>query len=375
VDLVAGERSIALRTQWTFAKSCGLAIGMLAFVTGAHAQAPSWNWSGDARLRYDMKTKRHLSSEEGSRSSSYKYTDQLLKLRARIGASGVLPSGKVSWGVKLATSANDKVGRNALLGGGNLGGNANVGVDLAYIGLKPTKKIDVVLGKMANPFVACDGIFDPDLTPEGAAVVIDVAKGKKGAVIKNVVNTAAYLPLDAANPLKTMMLADQIKMGIGPVNTAFAIYHTLGIKGGVYPMDQVSVLHAKAAWDLPIAKKTFPMTLGGDFWINVANVTSGQNKDKVGGEVRLDMAKVWKGKAFVAWRNVGRYSTYASWTDSDFGEGPGYSGLRAEYSQPILKDLNVRAAYYHYDEAKRIIGPVGASATDRIHVDLNAKFN
>ena len=336
-----------MRTQWSGAVLAALALACQVAAADAPA-APSWKWGGDVRLRADIKTFNHGANKEA------------VNTRLRVGASGATADGKVSWGAQVATAAGKATSRNVDIGGGNLGGKPEVGVDLAWFAVHPSKRISLVLGKMKNPFTSSDAIFDGDLTPEGIAVNCVVPVGGKSGVVKKLSNSAAYFVLDSTSPFKGVFLGDQLRATLGPVDTALAIYHF----NKVPSIGGITVVDARAAAALPTGK-AFPVTLSGEFFHNISE----KNRASAW-ELRADLAKVGPGKANLTYRQVGLNSTYSAWVDSDLGERTGYkTGLRAEYSQPVYKAVVLRAAWYHYDPMGN-----GVKSTNRFMVDASTKF-
>lgn len=347
-------------------KALGLAAalaGLTSAVGAQEAAKPSWNWGGDVRTRLDLKDQVKTPVDKG------------LKLRVRLGATGQLAEGKVTWGVGLATmppGQKSVVSRNLTLAGGNLKGENAVGIDYAYLTFKPSTRVGVTAGKMKNPFWETDAIFDPDLTPEGLAVAVDVHQGAKGATVKNVTNALMWSPIfeSAATTRDAFMLADQLKADLGPVKTALAAYFYGGLKTnagadyiGKYTKDSMTTLSLKAAYALPIKK--FPITVGVNLFDNVA-----VKAKSLGLEGRLDMSKVGPGALAITGRVVNNYATYKGWADDDFGPGPGHKGFRVEYTVPVWKVVNFKTSLFHSEPMKGS----GISQHSRLFLDLSTKF-
>ena len=115
---------------------------------------------------------------EGFNFDSDNFTDRMrYRYRLRLGAVAVM---KDNFEVGMRLSSSDPSGGFAsgdpISGNSTLQDNASrkfFFVDLAYAKFSPIKDKDMVdtiaLGKIENPFVVSDGVFDPDYNPEGIA--------------------------------------------------------------------------------------------------------------------------------------------------------------------------------------------------------------
>ena len=117
---------------------------------------------GDARLRYDNRSGETVSGDTQQRSRE--------RYRVRLGLRGILAD---DWffGVRLETSTSAR-SSNVTFGDdagpfGKTSDAANVGQ--AYLGYKGFKDITLTAGKMPNPLVTTQMLWDVDINPEGAA--------------------------------------------------------------------------------------------------------------------------------------------------------------------------------------------------------------
>lgn len=126
---------------------------------------------GDLRARYDSI---NIEDDAGIDRDRYRF-------RLRVGAVATLLD---DFEIGFRFSSDDPA-RNSGLGGNPLSGNVTFGgngakkflfIDQAYAKWSPihgdTWNASLSVGKMENPFVASDILFDPDLTPEGAVAQI-----------------------------------------------------------------------------------------------------------------------------------------------------------------------------------------------------------
>lgn len=346
-----------MKTQWSIAKVLGL-TAVVATAAGAQEKA-AWNWSGEAELRAAV-----MQTPQAAKGNKF---DKALQVKALVGANGSVAGGKVDWNVKVGTmpSGATALERHLTLAGGNLNGGNNIGIDQASLNFHVTKRVNILGGKFANPFTSGGAIFDPDFTPEGIACGVDVWAGTKTSLVKNVTNTAAWLPL-AEIKTKTadpMMLADQLHMNIGKVPTALALYYSTGLKNLGQAKDAATVLDLTVNYDLPIAK--FPINLGAEVFGNVS-----QSKNALGYELKVGMSKCLTGALGVTYRNVQTAATLGALADNELGAGTGYKALRVEWQRPVWKTLNLDVQVNHWDGYKKS----GVASQNNLLIDLGTKF-
>lgn len=344
--------------------------GARAQGTAPVAKQPAWSWGGDVRLRLEL-------IDYGK--PVHTPLDKGVRLRAKIGAQGEVADGKVAWGVRLATMPTDarsaNLTRNTTLGGGNLNSCNQVGVDLAYVTLRPTKSTSLTLGKQLFPFWGCDGLFSTaDLTPEGAVLRNRLHTAAKGAVVGDVSNTLAFIPLSLSKGANAFMLGDQVKTKLGNVDTALSCFFYDGMRNApkytstyyFYPNDKLTILAGKALWPVPGLKK-FPLVLSGEAFDNV-NI----KRQSWGLEARVDAPKVGQhGKLALTLRTVGKNATWDGWIEPNFGCNVGYkNGVRVEYMRSIEQNLTWRVAGFRYTPTSGSVG----RATGRFHCDLLYTF-
>ena len=129
----------------------------------AKASSSDWaskvTWKGDLRYRHES-----VDPEEA-------VTDQLRhRIRARFGLTAKATD-TLSGTVQLATNGGngDPRSTNQTLGSGF--DRKGVGIDLAYVDWKAAEGVNLLLGKMPQPFQkVADYFYDGDITPEGAAL-------------------------------------------------------------------------------------------------------------------------------------------------------------------------------------------------------------
>jgi len=152
-----------------------------ALRTNAIATAPlaesKWNINnaiknvelfGDLRLRFES---RQANAPDDSRIELNR-----LRYSVRLGLRGEVFD-DFYYGVRLDTAANPRsawvTAGTSTSGSPYQGpfGKSTGGIDVGqvYIGARPTDWLDITIGKMSNPLYTTPMVWDPDLTPEGAA--------------------------------------------------------------------------------------------------------------------------------------------------------------------------------------------------------------
>jgi putative porin len=117
--------------------------------------------------------------------------NNILRLRARLGLKAQI-NDHVDFGLRLATgSDNGPVSTNQTLGGG-LSKKA-IWLDQAYVNLKPVDGAVLTLGRMPNPFLSTDLLYDDDLNFDGAAASYALNGGGDGWSLRA---TAGAFPIE-----------------------------------------------------------------------------------------------------------------------------------------------------------------------------------
>lgn len=149
---------------------------------------PEWvnslKFNGDLRLRYDG-----IYNDEPSFVDRHRY-----RYRLRFGATAILHD-HFEAGLRVISGEN---GRGGFTSDDPISGNASfedngskkvIGLDLGYLKWSPIYTPDWTTsftgGKMENPFVFSDMVFDPDYTPEGLAQQISYTISERHAAKLN----------------------------------------------------------------------------------------------------------------------------------------------------------------------------------------------
>lgn len=131
-------------------------------------------------IRYRVETIKDDAKNDKTKDNNEPYVRERERIRARLGAEAKVTD-NVKAVLRLTTDeaatiggGGDPISGNQTLTGG--GSKKGVYLDLAYIDWnlfgEGNSELHAVVGKMNNPFITCndDLVWDPDLTPEGAAL-------------------------------------------------------------------------------------------------------------------------------------------------------------------------------------------------------------
>ena len=335
-----------------------------------------FQWSGDARARLDV-----------ADTSTGKLRPRL-RARVRVGAKGKFDD-NASWGFKLATSSNNPVSRNLTIAGGDANGAAfQLGLDQAWLGFKPHEDVQIVVGKWGNPFQIGEMVFDGDLTPPGAYVSWDIFHGNESDLLRHVNLTGAWSPIREIGGVTAdpFAILTELNADLGPTNAGVGFYWFSGLNAvpaggaagmgqagnqvratGLFVDDQMAVVSGRIKY--PFNVHGFPLAVGGAVIYNA--LESSQN---LGYEARVDFPKLWGGKGFAQYRDVGQDATFSPWADSDLGGGTGFhSGIEVAYGRPITKNVGWEISYFHFDTFQPLTGG-GANTTHDVFLDVSGKF-
>lgn len=294
-------------------------------------------------------------------------------------------------------------------------------IDLAYGKWSPINnanwQVSLVGGKMENPFVFSDILFDHDYTPEGAAVQVKYTVNDQhafrlisGAFVLDEIGGSSKDPFMAGAQARLDSTWDakqriQSSIGVG----VFVINHDEGLTNGAVPNINYGnsrslfagnplregfnpiVLDGSLTYSLdsfPMYPTKFPIKLAGDY---IHNPAAGSDRD--GYSVGLTLGKSGKKKTWelsYRWKELQANSWYEEFTDSDSGAyykaTDAASGLGAGYrSGTNIRGHVVKASYSPYDAFTFGItyanleaiheNPIGSgSSIGRLQIDAIWKF-
>jgi hypothetical protein len=374
---------------------------------------PDWvtalRFNGDLRLRYD-----------GIYGPNSELIDRnRMRYRFRFGATAVLRDDfEVGFRLSSGEAARGGSGIDPISGNASFEDNGSrklIGIDLVYAKWTPIQTPDITLnlagGKMENPFVVSDIMFDSDYNPEGLAAQLSytindkhIARFNAGGFVLDELSASSgdpYLLGAQARLDSTWNLQWQSSFGIG----AMAISGRDGLNTGNVPdqnrgntrdgggnlVNDYNPLLADASVtynveSFPTYVGTFPIRLGGEFLHN-----PGADSDNNAFAAGVAFGKASKRGT---WELIYRYkyleadSWYEEFVDSDTGafyEAAPVGGRSGYGAGTNLRGHWIRAAWAPYDsfvfsatcylfELINEVPPGSESETMRLQVDAMWKF-
>ena len=310
----------------------------------------SFKWGGDLRGRF----------EEYASSNPLFESQDRWRYRFRVGATVTmledfevgfrLGSGNLDSGL---STGSDPISSNQTYQ--NNASKKGVFIDLAYAKWSPLHShgwtASTTLGKMENPFVFSDMVFDADYTPEGAAANVGYNFNDRhalkligGAFIVDNNARVTSQPFNAENPFMTggqLLLdsawtkrlatsagiailgitdADQLVNGSVP-NINQGNTRNLVTTAPTYKFSPV-VASASATYSLdeiPFYPGPFPIKVAGEYMHNAAAPSSADNSAYNVGIMFGKSGKKGTWEIAYTWKWLGANSWYEEVVDSDFG--------------------------------------------------------
>jgi len=385
---------------------------------------PEWvnalKFNGDFRGRF-----------EGFYSDNDNYTDRnRWRYRLRFGVTASLFEG-FEVGFRLGsgdldsypTSGTDPISNNQTLQ--NNGSKKGIFLDLAYAKYTPWNgpagSTSVSFGKIENPFVFSDMVFDADYTPEGLGAQFayklsgeHTLKVNGGAFVLDEIGGSTQDPYLFGLQLRedaawTKKLSSSVGVGVMDitsdqrlVNTSVPninIGNTRTAAGGLaYDMLPI-VADASLTYHLdsaPLYTGAFPIRVGGDFMYNTGAPDSADNHAWSAG---VTLGKAGKRKTWelsYTYKSLGANSWWEEMTDSDFGAywkslPPNTGKTGADYyAGTNIRGHIVKLSYSPYDFLtlsgkwfltdlidESVLGPTapaGSTRMNRLQIDATLKF-
>lgn len=379
--------------------------------TGMPDWVSGYKISGDVRGRF----------EDINCDSPTQVTRDRFRYRLRAGLT-VYMQNDIEAGFRLTSgepAKNNATGGDPISGNTSLTGNGSkkfVYIDQVYGRWSPLHVNgwdgNLTVGKMENPFVFSDIVFDQDYTPEGAALQIGYAFNDKHAVRFNgggfVLNELSGSSYDSymfgaqarfeskwtpklqtsfgLGFLDLMNSANLTTAAVGDQNAGNWRNSSGKLLNGFNPF----ILDAAAIYTLesfPLYNGAFPIKLAGDY-LNNPSASDGQNSGWSAGITFGKSGKRGLWEISYRYKYLESNAWYEELVDSDtgafygaayHGAGSGYNAgtnvkghvFKAVYS--FTDSLSLGATYFLTDLIDR---PVSAysSTTGRLQVDANWKF-
>lgn len=382
----------------------GMCLAAETNVTEAAAPAPApapktWADSvtvkGDLRYRYET-----INDDSKKNADKQTYTRERDRIRARLAAEAKC-NDDLKVVIGLSTGDKDPISGNQTLGDG--GQKKPMMLDLAYfdysfIGDTTANEIHAYAGKMKNPFITMndDLMWDPDLTPEGAAL-----KSQFGNDVVTVYGNAGYIWLQERDSKD----AGTLYAGQGAVKFQFVPEVSLTVGASYYGFNNVQGYDVidwqgangaygnstkngtisggvtNKAWASGFTPVVYFASL--DLWVAGLPLSIfGQELSNTDAS-NLDQGHLY-GVSLGKAKNPGTYelgysytelqkdATIGMWTDSDrWGGGTDGKGSKVYAKYQLMKNLQLGATYFTDDKG---IASGKPTNYDRLMVDLLAQF-
>lgn len=368
-----------------------MVAGMASLAVNAQqaAPAPAKTWADTVQFKGDLRYRYEGITEEG------KDDRQRDRIRARLGATAKI-NDEVKGEIQLSTGGSDPVSGNTTLGDGFA--KEDMGLSLAYLDWTIQEGLNLVGGKMKNPFICVgDLIWDGDLTPEGAAAKWEKAAGPltlyaNGAefwVQENASNPETDIKLHAGQLAGRFQLRDEVYLLIGgsayvydniegmnvldweAKNKTYGNSAANEVNGGVtnkvYKMgyNEMEMFAKVVVW------VGMPLEFYGDY---VVNQDADENDTGWMGGLTLGKAKnVGTWELGYNYRELEKDAVLGAFTDSDsWGGGTDGRGHKFVGKYQIGKNVQLGATYFLNDKA--IADSAKTHDYDRIQLDVSANF-
>ncbi len=356
----------------------------------APAAAAVKTWADSITVKGDLRYRFENIDEQG------KDTRQRDRIRAKLGAASKI-NDTLKGEIELSTGDKDPVSGNKTIGDGFT--KKDMGLNLAYLDWAPAEGVDVIGGKMKNPFICVgDLIWDSDLTPEGIAF-----NGTRSMGSATVLGNAGYLWVKerATKPEDD----SKIYAGQAAFKYDFSDEVYLMAGGSLYSYDNMEGFDVQD-WEgknTPFGNSTVNGTVSGTttnkayatgfnlvegfaklgIWIGVPVEFYGQyvvNQDADAldtgylygiGIGRAKNPGTWE----CGWnyRELEKDAVVGAFSDSDsWGGGTDGKGHRVYAKYQIAKNLQGGVTYFMDDKA--MSDPKKTADYDRLQIDVVAKF-
>ncbi len=372
--------------------------------TASKMPGGSWlstvKWSGDLRLRHETQFRDTSSSGADTPNRNRE------RFRLRFGFTAK-PMDPLEIGVRLGTgTSGDPIAPNQSFT--NTFDKKAIFIDKAYAKYTPQQWVSMIGGKMDNPFLYTDLVWDPDTTPEGAAVQLKSPEPlpvlKEWLPVQPFVNAGAFALGEINNAKKGHPSVWGIQGGAnidlpfeGMTFQPSVAYYDFGeIKGNT--VASVTTASAGAAGNTTsggkwvfdyneldiLGRLTIPDVLGqpvvfvGDAVWNVAQSSADSaigKIDNIGGwqagvEVGKVTEKLGSLKGFYYFKRLESNAVFGPLTDSDFGAGgTNHFGHIFGAQVGLNKWASVGLKYFRTDE---IIG--SQNHNDTLQADVQTVF-
>ncbi len=347
-------------------------------------------FSGDLRLRYQWDE-----TDTGASRSDR----QRGRFRLRYGFE-TAPGEKTKVGVRLATGGKEPTSTNQTFERAFVG--KTIAIDRAYVTHKILPFLTVSGGKIANPYFTTDLLWDSDINPEGAALLLNFKDSRLNPFV-----TLGFFGMGENSHWSADPAIAALQTGIcpqfsgKPLKLAVSYYNFMGLKGKfmqevspdyvkrtnsnvavVFPATPTSLETTKHYWKYNYElletclsftpfqfRETIPLTLYGHYLRNLASDV----KDRSGWLAGFNLGRVKERNEWEIGYNYRKLEKDAApdiIVDSDFhGGGTNGRGHKFTIGYGFSRYASVNLTYFN-------TGVVSGAKKDvqMLQVDLNVKF-
>ncbi len=384
---------------------------------------------GDVRGRYEM-FRSENDSESGATAQANRPRDRF-RYRLRVGATATLMDNFEAGFRFTSSEANGTFGGDPISGNTSFNDNGSkkfVYIDLAYGKWTPIKHgpwlVSATIGKMENPFLLSDMVFDADYTPEGVALQSAYAINDKHSIKLN----SAYFVLDEISGgsenqddpamvgaqlrwdakwspewastvgASWLILSEKDNLPNASVPNVNAGNRRLGATGVLADDYAPFIADASLTYTLekfPLNVGPFPIRVGGEF---IHNPRTHEQDDNNGWWAGIFLGKSGKRGTWelsYRYKRLEANAWYEEFVDSDFGayrqvalansglgtgyrSGTGNQGHIVKFAYSPSDSFTIGATWFYVfliDEPRGIVAPADAeSAQHRVQLDAVWKF-
>ncbi len=326
-------------------------------------------WAGKLKIKGDLRLRQEFRNDTNGSSKR----EDRQRYRARITIEGAVAN-NVQAGVRLASSGG-ATSTNETIGDGFK--NDTVYFDRAYINWQPLENLELMGGKIAQPWEQVSGglVWDGDVNPEGAAARYTANLGAA-----TIIGSVGHFVLDDVDGCS---FNEDQTMRYGQVAAKFKIAGAKAMLGAsIYDYDQNKVgalisgggndstkFGLQEVFGSVSIKAPLPLKFYGQYVIN--KDADGLNKGQDTAWLLGVQAKMGAWKASYDYRETELNAVNGAFNDSDFAGGRTDSeGSRYKLSYKINKSFSVGTTYID-SEVGKLNGDLDS---DIWQIDLKAKF-
>jgi hypothetical protein len=326
-------------------------------------------WAGKLKVKGDLRLRQEYRNDTNGSSKR----EDRQRYRARVAITGQVNE-SVKAGVRIASNGG-ATSTNETMGDGFA--NDTVYFDRAFINWQPIKGLELIGGKIAQPWQQVSGglVWDGDVNPEGAALRYTTKLG--GA---KVIGSAGHFVLDDVDgfsfdedqTMRFAQLAAKFKLGSAKTLLGASVYDYDANKTGAFTSgggNNSTEYRLQEIFGSVSIKAPLPLKFYAHYVVNTDadGVNDGEDTASLIGV----QTKLGSWKASYDYRDTELNAVNGAFNDSDFAGGrTDASGSRWKLAYNIDKSFSVATTYLDSEVGKLN----GNLDSDIWQIDLKAKF-